>query len=122
MEIPQIATRQLVHVGDHVTVTTSQGITYDLEITRVTEKTIEGLVDATEYEQTIDENADISMQPAHRSPVEIRVADISIIETREPTPAGRVVTATGAAVALGGVMYFAYVLLPALLVSAIVGL
>jgi len=118
----QIAGGQLVKPGDHVTVTTKQGITYELEITRVTATSIEGQVDVPVSQPTIDENADISMQTVHRSPVEIPVTDISTIGTREMTPVGQAAAATGAVVAVGGIMYFVYVLLPTLLVTAVVGL
>jgi hypothetical protein len=118
----QIATGQLVKPGDHVTVSTSQGITYELVISRVTEKSIEGQVDAPANQQTIDENADISMQTVHKSSVEIPVAEIRSIETRELTSVGGAAAATGAFVAAGGIMYFMYVLLPTLVVSALVGL
>lgn len=117
----QIATGQLVTPGDHVIVTTSQGITYELEITRVTEKSIEGREYVPLNHQAIDENADTFMQTVPGSLIEIPVAEISTIGTREVTPVGKAAGATGAAVAVGGIMYFTYVLLPALLVSAVVG-
>lgn len=118
----QIADRGLVKPGDHVSITTSQGMTYELEITQVTEQSVKGLEVAIEPQQTVDENADISVQTVRRNPVDIPVAEIRTIETRELTPMGKAASATGAVVAVGGVMYFIYILLPALLVSAIVGL
>lgn len=118
----QIAEGQLVKPGDRVSVTTIEGMTYALEITRVTEQSIEGLEDRPEDQQTVDENGDVSMQTVHRIPVEIPLEKIRAIETRELTPAGKAASATGAVVAVGGIMYFIYFLLPALLVSALVGL
>ena len=118
----QIATGQLVKPGDHVIVTTNQGITYELEITRATERSLEGREYVLLNHQVIDENADTSMQTVPGSPIEIPVAEISTIGTREVTPVGNAAAATGAAVAVGGIMYFMYFLLPTLVVSAVVGL
>lgn len=118
----QITAGQLVKPGDHVTVTTNQGVTYELEISRVTEKSVEGQVEALENQQTIDGNAEISVQAVDKSLVVIPLSEIRTIETRELTPVGKAATATGAVVAVGGIMYFVYVLLPTLLVTAIVGL
>jgi hypothetical protein len=118
----QIATGQLIKPGDRVTVTTIQGMEYDLEITRVTENSIEGQENVPEHHQQIDENANISLQTVHGESVEIPVAEISAIETRELTPLGKGAAATGAVVAVGGMMYFMYFLLPTLLVSAVAGL
>lgn len=117
----QIVTGRLVKPGDHVTVITSQGATYELEIARVTKKSIVGQENVAVNQQQIDENADISMQTVHENPIEIPVAEIRSIETREPTPVVKAAAATGAVVAVGGIMYVVYCLLPALFVSAIVG-
>ena len=118
----QIATGQLVKPGDQVIVTTTQGITYELEITRVTEESIKGREYLLLNHQEIDENADTSMRTVPGSLIEIPVAEIRTIGTREVTPVGKAAAATGAAVAVGGIMYFMYFLLPTLVVSAAVGL
>jgi len=121
----QIATEQIVRPGDHVSVTTIQGLTYDLEIIQVTEENIKGLADVPVDQLTIDDNAEVSMQTVQKSPVEIPLTEISTIQTRELTPAEKAAATAGGAgalVAAGGIMYFMYVLLPTLVVSALVSL
>jgi hypothetical protein len=118
----QIAAGQLAEPGDHVTLTTTQGITYDLEITQVSKERIEGVEDIPENQRKMDENLDTSEQTTQRSVVEIPISEISNIQTREAISAGQAAGATGAVVAAGGIMFFAYVLLPVLLVGALAGL
>ena len=114
----EIASGTLIQKGDHVAVTMDKGHRYELEITRVSEDRIWGEQAFQKYETVINEVADISNQTTVTRPVEIPIAEIVTIEKRELTPAG----ATGAAAAAVGLVYFVWVLVPALLVGAIVGL
>jgi hypothetical protein len=118
----QIATGQIIKPGDLVSVTTLQGITHDLEIVQVTEESVKGLEDVPEDQLHIDENADVSMQTMRKNLIDIPVEEIRSIQTREISPVAKAAGATGAAVAVGGIMYFIYFMLPALLVGGLAGL
>ena len=113
----EIASGNLIQRGDHLAITTDQGRRYELEITRISEDSVWGEEAFQKHETVINENADVSVQTIETRPVEIPIVEIVAIDKREATPVG----AAGAAAGAVGLLYFIWVLAPALLVGAIVG-
>jgi hypothetical protein len=113
----QITSGELIRIGERVTITTADGMNYELSVTQITEDKVFGertIVRAgAEDESTLD-----VVQVTETENIEIPVVEIVAIDNREVTPIG----AAGAIVGVGAFDYVLYFLVPALIVGALVGM
>ena len=114
----QIASGEVIKEGDRVTITTSRGMRYDLKIAGVESDRILGEQIVPTQTDTQDPETPQPESAADKQAVEIPIADIVSVESREPTAIGYAgAAATGLAIG-----YVLIILLPVALVAAAAGL
>ena len=114
----QIASGELIHKGDQVTISSFDGKGHDLRIIAVIDDSVWGNEKVVKEVETIDENAVVQNQVFEKQIIKIPIVDIVSIESREATGLAYV----GAVAAGVGIAYLLCFLLPALLVGLAVGL
>ena len=113
----QIASGELIQIGNHVTITTADGANHELRVTEITEDRVLG-ENTMVREHSVDANTLEVVPVTETEEIEIPIADIVSIDSRELTPVG----AAGAIAGLGALTYVIYFLLPVLIVGALAGM
>lgn len=113
----QIASGQLVHGGDSVTITTLDGSRHDLQILEVSDDSVRGEETYVPEVAVVDEHTLEQTQVTETRVIEIPVADIVSIESREPTAIGAAGVAAGALAGMVALWYLLLIALPAALIA-----